>query len=64
MRKTITAFIVVALMATVLPARQVPGHRFGLDDFSRVVRVADPQIAPDGRSIAVVISRASSISAI
>jgi dipeptidyl aminopeptidase/acylaminoacyl peptidase len=41
----------------------VPVHtdtrRFDLDDLSRVVRISDPQIAPDGRSIVVVIGRAN-----
>jgi len=49
---------VVWLGTALLPAEQGP-KRFDLDDFSRVARVADPQIAPDGRSIAVVISRAN-----
>jgi dipeptidyl aminopeptidase/acylaminoacyl peptidase len=43
--------------AAALSAQPGQTHRFGLDDFSRVARVADPQIAPDARSIAVVISR-------
>jgi dipeptidyl aminopeptidase/acylaminoacyl peptidase len=30
-----------------------------LDDLGRVVRVSDPQIAPDGRSIVVVVARAN-----
>src|SRR5205823_4714120 len=36
---------------------QPQARRFELDDLARVVRLADPQIAPDGRSIAVVVSR-------
>jgi dipeptidyl aminopeptidase/acylaminoacyl peptidase len=32
---------------------------FELSDLARVVRLADPQLAPDGRSIAVVVSRAN-----
>ena len=31
--------------------------RFDLDDLSRIVRVSDPQLSPDGRSIAVLVSR-------
>jgi dipeptidyl aminopeptidase/acylaminoacyl peptidase len=49
-----TAVAVLALVAT-LPATQAV-RRFTLDDFSRVKRVADPQFAPDGASVAVVIS--------
>src|SRR5262249_42460688 len=41
----------------------VPVHtdsrRFDLDDLSRVVRISDPQFAPDGHSIVAVISRAN-----
>src|SRR6516225_2817046 len=41
----------------------VPVHtdsrRFDLDDLSRVVRISDPQFAPDGQSIVAVISRAN-----
>jgi dipeptidyl aminopeptidase/acylaminoacyl peptidase len=31
--------------------------RFAIEDVGKIVRVADPQIAPDGKSIAVVVSR-------
>ena len=31
---------------------------FGLDDLGRIVRVSDPQVAPDGRAVAAVVSRA------
>jgi dipeptidyl aminopeptidase/acylaminoacyl peptidase len=34
-------------------------RRFELTDLARVVRIADPQISPDGRSIVVVVSRAN-----
>ena len=34
-------------------------RRFDLDDLSRVVRVSDPQFAPDGHSIVAVVSRAN-----
>ncbi len=58
MRKLITTVLVVFLTVTFLPAKQAV-RRFGLDDFSHVARVADPQIAPDAKSIAVVISHAN-----
>ena len=44
------------LVGVALPAQQVT-RRFTLDDFSKVARVSDPQFAPDGKSIAVVVSR-------
>lgn len=34
-------------------------RRMQLDDLGRVVRVSDPQIAPDGKSIVIVVSRAN-----
>lgn len=55
------AFAVVALLfagASFVPAQQAD-RRFGLDDFSSVRRVSDPQIAPDGKLIAVVIAQAN-----
>jgi dipeptidyl aminopeptidase/acylaminoacyl peptidase len=33
------------------------GARFGIEQAGRIVRLADPQIAPDGKSIAIVVSR-------
>src|SRR5439155_747934 len=53
--------IVLGLVATAsFGARaQQQARRFELDDLARVVRLADPQIAPDGRTIAVVLSRAN-----
>src|SRR6202140_2258996 len=31
--------------------------RFGIEHVGKIVRVTDPQIAPDGKSIALVVSR-------
>jgi dipeptidyl aminopeptidase/acylaminoacyl peptidase len=55
MRSIFGTVVVTLAFVVALPARQA-GHRFGLDEFSRVARVADPQFSPDGKSIAVVIS--------
>jgi dipeptidyl aminopeptidase/acylaminoacyl peptidase len=55
MRRILATVVVTLALVVALPARQT-GRRFGLDDFSRVARVADPQFSPDGKSIAVVIS--------
>jgi len=33
------------------------GARFAIEDVGKIVRVTDPQIAPDGKNIAVVVSR-------
>jgi dipeptidyl aminopeptidase/acylaminoacyl peptidase len=59
MRRALVTFIVVMVWVTALPARHAAPYRFGLDNFSRVYRVADPQFAPDSKSIAVVISHAN-----
>ena len=56
MRRVVVICVAAVVAVGVLSAQQAPAHRFGLDDFSSVARVADPQIAPDGKSIAVVIS--------
>jgi dipeptidyl aminopeptidase/acylaminoacyl peptidase len=33
--------------------------RFGIENIGKIIRLSDPQIAPDGKSIAIVISRAN-----
>lgn len=58
MRGVVATLVLVISFVVVAPA-QVALHRFGLDDFSRVARVLDPQFAPDGHSIAVVVSKAN-----
>ena len=32
-------------------------NRFGLADLARMVRISDPQISPDGKSVVIVVSR-------
>jgi dipeptidyl aminopeptidase/acylaminoacyl peptidase len=56
MRKLLFTALGVFLVGAALPAQPVT-RRFTLDDFSKVARVSDPQFAPDGKSIAVVVSR-------
>ncbi|HEX9367998.1 MAG TPA: S9 family peptidase [Vicinamibacterales bacterium] len=56
--RPILALLGVAAVLFVAPAR-TQSRRFELDDLTRLVRVADPQIAPDGRSIVTVVSRAN-----
>ncbi|HEV2533385.1 S9 family peptidase [Phenylobacterium sp.] len=34
-------------------------RRFSADDLPRIVRITDPQISPDGRSVAMVVARAN-----
>src|SRR5437763_14854743 len=56
MRKLLFTVLVLFVVGVALPAQQVTRH-FTLDDFSKVARVSDPQFAPDGKSIAIVVSR-------
>jgi dipeptidyl aminopeptidase/acylaminoacyl peptidase len=58
MRTALVTLIVAIGLVVGVPAKQqtAAGHRFTLDDFSKVTRVADPQFSPDSKSIAVVIS--------
>src|SRR5262250_419783 len=60
MKRTVLAGCIVVTAIIVVRARtaQQPRH-MQLDDLGRVVRVSDPQIAPDGRSIVVVVARAN-----
>src|SRR5436309_15320768 len=48
--------LLFATMALLLPGT-VLAKRIDLDDLAKIVRVADPQIAPDGKSIVIVVSR-------
>ena len=54
---TIRVSFVGAVLFSVIAVAQP--RRMELDDLGRVVRVTDPQIAPDGKSIVVVMSRAN-----
>src|SRR5712691_90077 len=56
-RTTLCACLVLTLLAVVGIAQQP--RRMQLDDLGRIVRVSDPQIAPDGKSIVVVVARAN-----
>lgn len=56
-RTTFYASLVVAGLLVVTGLAQQ--RRMQLEDLGRVVRVADPQIAPDGKSIVIVVARAN-----
>src|SRR5215831_4856961 len=60
MKRTVLAGCIVVAAIVVVRARTAQQARhMQLDDLGRVVRVSDPQIAPDGRSIVVVVARAN-----
>jgi dipeptidyl aminopeptidase/acylaminoacyl peptidase len=52
-----TIFAMIVCAAFVPAAAADEARRFALDDLEQMVRVSQPQISPDGRSIAVVVSR-------
>ena len=52
--------LVVALSFAALFAPAVAqSRRFSADDLPKIVRITDPQISPDGKTVAVVVSRAN-----
>jgi len=55
MRRLPLTVLMCLVLGVALPAQKTT-RRFTLDDFSKEARVSDPQFAPDGRSIAVVVS--------
>ena len=57
MKKALVTVAMAVILTAGLMAQTGTARRFGLDDFSRITRVADPQFAPDGKSIAVLISK-------
>src|SRR5215813_5992246 len=55
--KTIySSLLIIALLLVTASAQQ---RRMQLDDLGRLVRVSDPQISPDGKSIVIVVGRAN-----
>jgi len=55
MKQTLVTLVATVALTSAVPAQPVGGHRFVLDDYSRVARVGDPQFSPDGRSIAYLV---------
>src|SRR5258708_4143283 len=53
------AFVAFTSIVLAAAAAAAQSRRMDLDDLGRVVRVSDPQIAPDLTSIVVVVSRAN-----
>lgn len=55
--------IALPVIATVAALLVAPGasaaRRFSPDDLPKIVRLTDPRISPDGRSVALVVSRAN-----
>ncbi len=51
-------FLRFVSLSLLLAATAPAAERFGLDDIGKIVRLSDPQIAPDGLSVVVIVSRA------
>lgn len=57
-RTTLHACLILISVFAIAGLAQQP-RRMQLDDLGRIVRVSDPQIAPDGKSIVIVVARAN-----
>jgi dipeptidyl aminopeptidase/acylaminoacyl peptidase len=49
----------IVSLLLVLVAVASAAERFGLEDFDQIVRLSEPQMAPDGTSVVVIVSRAN-----
>jgi Tol biopolymer transport system component len=59
MRRRLSGVTLITLVILWSVGSLAQPRRMELDDLGRIVRVSDPQIAPDGKSIVVVVSRAN-----
>ncbi|MFL5580777.1 MAG: prolyl oligopeptidase family serine peptidase [Gemmatimonadaceae bacterium] len=50
--------LALATLVTLAPAAAAQARRLELADVGRIVRLGDPQISPDGRTVIVAVSRA------
>src|SRR5437870_13544617 len=57
--KRITFHAGLLLISVLAVAAVAQPRRMQLDDLGRIVRVSDPQVAPDGKSIVIVVGRAN-----
>ena len=57
--KRFTVYASMLLTSLLVVTGLAQQRRMQLEDLARVVRVSDPQIAPDGKSIVVVVARAN-----
>ena len=50
---------IVLSAALAQSSAQAPARHFSADDLPRIVRISDPQISPDGKTIAITVGRAN-----
>ncbi len=53
------AAVCLAACLTAAAAAEAQTKRFSADDLPKILRIGDPQISPDGRTVAIVVSRAN-----
>ncbi|MFN7928804.1 MAG: S9 family peptidase [Blastocatellia bacterium] len=59
MKNWLKYFVLFCLCLTLAPAVLAQAKRFDLDASAKLVRLSDPNIAPDGKSVVVVVARAN-----
>lgn len=57
MKTTFPAILVFLALGNINAAELPQTNRFTIADLARMVRISDPQISPDGKSVVVVVSR-------
>lgn len=55
--RCLLAALAVAASTSLLPAAETAPKRFDAEAFTQLVRLSEPQISPDGRSILLVVAR-------
>jgi uncharacterized protein (DUF885 family)/dipeptidyl aminopeptidase/acylaminoacyl peptidase len=59
MHSSVLLLVLLYVSSVAAQTTAPPVKRFDLDSTARLVRLSDPQISPDGKSIAIVVSRAN-----
>lgn len=57
--RAVAVGLLLALSLPAVGAAHAEGRRFSADDLPRIVRIGDPQLAPDGMSVLSIIARAN-----
>ena len=58
-RAHLLAFLFVVIVAAAASAQPAPAPRFTVEEMLKLRRVSDPQLSPDGRSVAYVVTDVS-----
>ncbi len=49
----------IAALSILAPFTAAQSGRFSPDDLTKIIRISDPQISPDGKTIAIIVGRAN-----